>query len=57
MKKPIHNPLANQYSLPHWPEQLLQHLPFESAPAETYSAHYYDRYDRRLYQSNKVLVW
>ena len=57
MKKPLHYPLANKDSLPHWRNQLLQHLPFESAPSETYRSHYYDSFDWRLFQANKVLVW
>ena len=57
MQKPLHYPLANSDSLPRWRDQLLQRLPFESAPAETYQVHYYDSFDWRLFQAGKVLTW
>jgi CHAD domain-containing protein len=57
MQKPLHYPLANKDSLPRWREQLLQHLPFESDPPQTYRAHYYDSFDWRLFKANKVLAW
>jgi len=57
MQKPLHYPLANSDSLPGLRDRLLQHLPLESAPPETYQVHYYDSFDWRLFQANKVLAW
>jgi CHAD domain-containing protein len=57
MQKPLHYPLANKDSLPRWREQLLQHLPLEPAPPQTDRVHYYDSFDWRLFQANKVLAW
>jgi len=57
MQRPSHYPLANSDSLPRWHKQLLQRLPLESAPPETYQLHYYDSFDWRLFQAGKVLVW
>jgi len=57
METPSYYPLANNDSLPRWRDKLLQHLPFESAPPETYQVHYYDSFDWRLFRANKVLAW
>jgi CHAD domain-containing protein len=57
MRKPFHYPLADSDSLPRFREQLLQRLPFESAPPETYQVHYYDSFDWLLFQADKVLAW
>jgi len=57
MQKPSYYPLANSDSLPRWHDQLLQRLPLESAPPETYQVHYYDSFDWRLFQAGKILTW
>ena len=57
MLKPLHYPLKNTDSLSRWRDQLLQHLPFESDAPETYQVHYYDSFDWRLFQADKVLAW
>ena len=57
MQKSLHYPLANNDSLTRWRDKLLQRLPFESAPAETYQVQYYDSFDWLLHKANKVLAW
>jgi CHAD domain-containing protein len=57
MQKSLFYPLANNDSLTRWRDELLQHLRFESAPPEIYVAHFYDSFDWRLAQANKVLTW
>jgi CHAD domain-containing protein len=57
MQKSLHYPLANNDSLLRWREQLIQRLPLESSPAETWQVHYYDSFDWRLFHAGKILEW